>query len=278
MHTELLRTVWLSDVHLGSRACRVNLLLDFLRQTRCEILYLVGDIIDLESLRRTFYWPASHSEVLRILLKKSQEGTRVIYIPGNHDDELRGYAGLKFGNIELSLQAIHTTRAGRRLLVLHGDQFDAVVRGRSLGVVLGAFACRTLLSLNRLTHWFHDIAGRPYWSLAQHVKSRFGMVGRYVDRFRDATLSAARDAGVDGIICGHIHKADLAELDGLLYCNDGDWVESCTALVEDQAGDLSLLKWRPSVEAVAIAARSSVSVWARTPAATASRTPSNESA
>ncbi|MEX2126071.1 MAG: UDP-2,3-diacylglucosamine diphosphatase [Woeseia sp.] len=258
MHTDLLRTVWLSDVHLGSRACRVNLLLDFLRQTRCELLYLVGDIIDLESLRRTFYWPASHSEVLRMLLKKSQEGTRVIYIPGNHDDDLRAYAGLKFGNIEVSRQAIHTTRAGRRLLVLHGDQFDAVVRGRSFGVLLGSLACRTLLALNRFTHWLHDLSGRPYWSLAQHVKSRFGGARRYVDRFRHATLAAAREARVDGVICGHIHKADLVELDGLLYCNDGDWVESCTALVENQGGELSLLKWRPSVAAVAMSARSSV--------------------
>jgi UDP-2,3-diacylglucosamine pyrophosphatase LpxH len=258
-------------VHLGSRACRVNLLLDFLRQTRCETLYLVGDIIDLESLRRTFYWPASHSEVLRLLWKRSQEGTRVIYIPGNHDDALRAYAGLKFGNVEVSLRAIHTTRAGRRLLILHGDQFDAVVRGRSLGVLLGSLACRTLLALNRFTHWLHDLSGRPYWSLAQHVKARFGGAKRYVNRFRHATLAAARDACVDGIICGHIHKADLVELDGLLYCNDGDWVESCTALVEDQAGELSLLKWRPSVAAVAISGGSPVSVWAGTPVATASR-------
>jgi UDP-2,3-diacylglucosamine pyrophosphatase LpxH len=269
--TDALRTVWLSDIHLGSRACRVGLLLDFLRQTHCEVLYLVGDIIDLESLRRTFYWPASHNEVLRMLLKKSQEGTRVIYIPGNHDDDLRAFAGVKFGNIEVSQQAIHTTRAGKRLLVLHGDQFDAVVRGRSFGVLLGSFACRTLLSLNRFVHWLHDLADRPYWSLAQHVKSRFGGAQRYVDRFRHATLAAAREASVDGVVCGHIHKADLVELDGLLYCNDGDWVESCTALVEDQAGQLSLLKWRPSVAAVALSATASVSVWAGTPVATARR-------
>jgi UDP-2,3-diacylglucosamine pyrophosphatase LpxH len=271
MRADALKTVWLSDIHLGSRACRVGLLLDFLRQTHCELLYLVGDIIDLESLRRTFYWPASHGEVLRILLKKSREGTRVIYIPGNHDDDLRALAGVKVGNIEVSQQAIHTTRTGKRLLVLHGDQFDAVVRGRSLGVLLGSLACRTLLALNRFVHWLHDLSGRPYWSLAQHVKSRFGGAKRYIDRFRQATLAAARDASVDGVVCGHIHKADLVELDGLLYCNDGDWVESCTALVEDQAGELSLLKWRPSVAAVALSARASVSVWAGTPVAAASR-------
>jgi len=251
MHADALRTVWLSDVHLGSRSCRVSLLLDFLRRMRCEVLYLVGDIIDLESLRSNFYWPASHTEVLRILLKKSREGTRVVYIPGNHDDELRAFAGAKFGNIEVSSETIHTTRAGRRLLVLHGDQFDAVVRGKSLGVLLGAFACRSLLALNRFVHWLHDLWGRPYWSLAQHVKSRFPATKRYVERFQDATLVAAREARVDGVVCGHIHQADLTELDGLLYCNDGDWVESCTALVEDQAGELSLLTWRPSVAAIA---------------------------
>lgn len=255
-----LRSVWLSDVHLGSRACRVGLLLDFLRHTNCEILYLVGDIIDLESLRQTFYWPASHSEVLRMLLRKSQEGTRIVYIPGNHDDDLRAFAGVKFGNVEILQQAIHTTRAGKRLLVLHGDQFDGIVRGKSLGVLLGGFACRTLLSMNRFVHWLHDRFDRPYWSLAQHIKSRIGGARRYVERFREATLVAAREARVDGVVCGHIHKADLVEVDDLLYCNDGDWVESCTALVEDQAGKLSVLEWRPSAAAVAVAAKSSVAV------------------
>lgn len=247
-----LRTMWLSDVHLGSRSCRVGLLLDFLRQTHCELLYLVGDIIDLESLQRRFYWPPSHSEVLQLILKKSREGTRVIYIPGNHDDDLRALAGIRFGNIEVSREAIHTTRGGQRLLVLHGDRFDAIVRGRSFGTLLGGFACRSLLALNRFVHWLHDLAGWPYWSLAQHVKSRVSVARRYVERFQSATLEAAREAGVDGVVCGHIHKADMVELDGLLYCNDGDWVESCTALVENQAGELSLLRWRPSVIAAAV--------------------------
>ncbi len=251
MSSELaLRTVWLSDVHLGSRACRVNLLLDFLRRTTCDVLYLVGDIIDLEHLRHDFYWPQSHTEVLRLLLNKSREGTRIVYIPGNHDYELRKFAGAKFGNVEVANEAIHTTSTGRRLLVLHGDQFDAVVRSKSLAVTLGAVACRSLLTLNRFVHWLHDLSGRPYWSLAQHIKSRFPGATRYVERFQRATLVAARDADVDGVVCGHIHRADLVELDGLLYCNDGDWVESCTALVEDLAGELELLTWRPSAAAI----------------------------
>ena len=260
-----LRTVFLSDVHLGSRDCRVNLLLDFLRQLECDVLYLVGDIVDLESLRSSFYWPASHTEVMRLLLKKSQEGTRVVYIPGNHDDELRALTGMSLGNIEVSRETIHTTHSGRRLLVMHGDEFDAVVRGKSLGVLLGGFACRSLLVLNRFVHWLHDLVGRPYWSLAQHVKSRFPGAKRYIERFQHATLVAAREARVDGVVCGHIHKPDIVEIEGLLYCNDGDWVESCTALVEDQTGALSLLKWRPSVAAVA-----SVSGWRQAVAATAS--------
>jgi len=258
-----LRTVWVSDVHLGSRECRVNLLLDFLRHTRCEVLYLVGDIIDLENLRKSFYWPASHTEVLRLLLKKSQEGTRIVYVPGNHDHDLHALAGTKFGGIEIANHAIHTTRDGRRLLVTHGDQFDAIVRTPSLGVWLGGFACRRLLTLNRFVHWLHDVFDRPYWSLAQHLKSRFPGAKGYVDRYQNATLAAAREAGVDGVVCGHIHRAAFTEVDGLLYCNDGDWVESCTALVEDQSGELSLLEWRPTAATIAAAAVS-VSAWAQT--------------
>ena len=257
------KTVWLSDVHLGSRACRVQLLLDFLRQTRCETLYLVGDIIDLESLRSSFFWPTSHTEVLRVLLKKSQEGTRIVYIPGNHDHDLHALAGVKFGGIEFASHATHTTRSGLRLLVTHGDQFDDVVLRRSLGVRLGGFACRRLLTLNRFAHWLHDVFDRPYWSLAQHLKARFPGANGYIERYRNATLAAAREAGVDGVVCGHIHRAAFTEVDGLLYCNDGDWVESCTALVEDQQGELSLLEWRPTAATIAAAAVS-ITAWAGT--------------
>lgn len=191
---DALRAVWISDVHLGSRECRASLLLDFLRRTRCDVLYLVGDIIDFESLRRDFYWPPSHTDVLRAILQKSYEGTRVVYVPGNHDDALRAYDGAALGNVELSSETIHTTRAGKTLLVMHGDRFDAIVRGRGLSVWIGAHACRSLLALNRFVHWLHELAGRPYWSLAQHVKNRFGFVQRYVERYRDATLAAAREA------------------------------------------------------------------------------------
>jgi UDP-2,3-diacylglucosamine pyrophosphatase LpxH len=241
-----LRSIWLSDVHLGSRACRADLLLGFLSSVRCDVLYLVGDIIDLESMKRSVHWPPSHTEVLRLILEKSQSGTRIVYVPGNHDDELRAFCGRRFGNIEIARRHIHTTKSGRRLLVLHGDEFDNVIKCGAVVKALGAAACRSLLTLNRFVHWVHDVLGRPYWSLAQHVKQRFGHAVRYVEKFQTACLAAAAEAGVDGVVCGHIHRADLLERDGLLYCNDGDWVESCTALVEDQRGHLSLLTWRAS--------------------------------
>jgi UDP-2,3-diacylglucosamine pyrophosphatase LpxH len=224
----------------------VKLLLDFLRNTRCDQLYLVGDIIDIESLKRSFFWPTSHTAVLQLILQKSQEGTRVVYIPGNHDDGLRSLVGVNFGNIEVMQNAIHTTRSGLKLLVMHGDEFDSVIKFGPFKTAIGGMACRMLLSLNRLVHWIHELLGLPYWSLAQHVKMRVGKVVRYVDTFRHACISAAKEAGMDGVICGHIHRADLRQCEGLLYCNDGDWVESCTAIVEDQRGDLSLVKWSQS--------------------------------
>jgi UDP-2,3-diacylglucosamine pyrophosphatase LpxH len=254
MESESFSTVWLSDVHLGTRSCRVSLLLDFLRRTRCETLYLVGDIIDLESLRRSFFWPETHTEALRLLLEKSQAGTRIIYVPGNHDHDLRALVGVRFGNIEIRRRAVHTTRTGRRLLVLHGDEFDSVIKCSALAVICGCAAYRSLLALNRLVHWVNEILGRPDWSLAQHAKSRIGRAMRYVDKFQRASLRAAAEGGYDGVVCGHIHKADVVERDGLLYCNDGDWVESCTAVVEDLQGELRVVSWRPATVVEPLAA------------------------
>ena len=191
--------------------------------------------------------------MLRALLAKSQEGTRVVYIPGNHDDDMRALIGTRFGNIEVLSRCIHTTAAGQRLLVLHGDEFDAMIKHGFLAALVGAVAYRSLLSLNRFVHWLHDVSGRPYWSLAQHVKTRIGGAQRYIATFRNASLRAAEAAGVDGIVCGHIHKAELVERDGLLYCNDGDWVESCTALVERQEGALGLVTWRTQAAVAAVA-------------------------
>ena len=237
------RTVWLSDVHLGSRECRAGLLLDFLSHTRCDTLYLVGDIIDLRKLRRSFFWPRSHTDVLRRILQMCRDGTRVLYVPGNHDEDFRALAGAKLGPIEIEQQLVHTTADGKRFLVLHGDEFDGVLKCGALTAVVGHVGYRLLLTLNHLNHVVNELLGRPYWSLAQHLKTRVRGAVRYVLRFQSACVNAAREADVDGIICGHIHKADIIEQEGLTYCNDGDWVESCTALVESRSGQLSLRQW-----------------------------------
>lgn len=237
------RTIWLSDIHLGSRDCRVSLLLDFLRHARCETLYLVGDIIDLKSLRGSFYWPKSHTEVLRTILLMSQRGTRVVYIPGNHDDDFRALAGTRFGGIEIEHRSIHVTATGQRLLVLHGDEFDSALRYGLVTDLIGCSAYRLLLRLNRLNHRLNELLGRPYWSLAQSIKMRVSHAARYVRKFEANCLDAAREARVEGVVCGHIHKADIVVREGLLYCNDGDWVESCTALIEDAKGNLELRHW-----------------------------------
>ncbi|MCY3730776.1 MAG: UDP-2,3-diacylglucosamine diphosphatase [Rhodospirillaceae bacterium] len=237
------RTVWLSDIHLGSRGCRVNLLLDFLHNVQCERLYLVGDIVDLTRLRRSFYWPPSHTEVLRVILQKSASGTRVIYIPGNHDDDLRRFCGTRFGHIEIVRRAVHTTRSGRRLLIVHGDEFDSIIQCSPLLVSVGTAAYGMLLSINRLVHWTRQRLDRPYWSAARQVKSRMKHAVDYAERFKQACLLAAAEARVDGIVCGHIHRAELCTRDGLVYGNDGDWVESCTALVEHASGELALVAW-----------------------------------
>lgn len=241
--SDRLRAVWLSDVHLGSRACHAGLLLDFLRRTDCDSLYLVGDILDIESLRRSFYWPPSHTEVVQLILEKSRAGTRVVYVPGNHDHDMRSLCGVRFGQIEVRRRTVHTTRTGKRLLVLHGDEFDGLVKCSAFAAVAGSAAYRMLMDLNRFVHRCRELAGLPYWSLAQHVKQRIGNAQRYVDDFQSACLRAAAEAGVDGVVCGHIHQAALIERDGLVYCNDGDWVESCTALVEHQNGALELVAW-----------------------------------
>jgi len=241
--TRRFSTVWISDVHLGTRVCRVDMLLDFLKNTQCEKLYLVGDIIDLERLRTSFYWPQTHTEVLRELLRKCQQGTQVIYIPGNHDDDFRAFCGHRLGPIDVRRRDIHVTENGRRLLVLHGDEFDRLIKTPSLRHFAGSFAYNSLLALNRLMHWWHEARGRPYWSLAQHVKSRLGKAVRYVENFRRACVRAARDEHVDGVVCGHIHMAAIIEEDGFVYCNDGDWVESCTAIVENEDGALELISW-----------------------------------
>ena len=244
------RTIWISDVHLGTRGCKADLLLDFLKHNECETLYLVGDIVDGWRLRKSWYWPQTHNDLVQKVLRRARKGCRVVYVPGNHDELFRDYTGLHLGGIVVLSEAIHQTADGRRLLVLHGDQFDAVVKFAKWLAILGdhAYACALVLN-----HWFNLVRrrlGYPYWSLSAYLKSRVKNAVEYVGKFEAAVADEARRRGVDGVVCGHIHKAEIRNIDGILYCNDGDWVESCTALVEDYDGRLSLLHWTEQVRVV----------------------------
>ena len=243
-----LRSVFISDVHLGFKGCRAEFLLDFLRRVECEQIYLVGDIIDLWSLQRTFYWPQAHNDVIRTILGKAKHGTRVVYVPGNHDRAFRDNDGLTLGNVEIRLEATHETADGRRFLVLHGDEFDSIVRASPLLESVGSHAYAAALRLNRYVNAVRQRLGYPYWSLAAFLKHKVKNAVKYIANFERALAVEARRRGVDGVICGHIHRAEITEIDGILYCNDGDWVESCTTLVEDFAGRLSLLRWTETAE------------------------------
>ena len=243
-----LRSVFISDVHLGFKGCRAEFLLDFLRRVECEHIYLVGDIIDLWSLQRTFYWPQAHNDVIRTILGKAKHGTRVVYVPGNHDRAFRDHDGLTLGNVEIRLEAIHETADGRQFLVLHGDEFDSIVRASPLLESVGNHAYAAALRLNRYVNAVRQRLGYPYWSLAAFLKHKVKNAVKYIANFERALAVEARRRGVDGVICGHIHRAEITEIDGILYCNDGDWVESCTTLVEDFAGRLSLLRWTETAE------------------------------
>jgi UDP-2,3-diacylglucosamine pyrophosphatase LpxH len=252
-----LRTVWISDTHLGTVGCNADLLLDFLKSVDCETIYLVGDIIDGWRLKRTWYWAPRHNDVVRRVLKMAKKGVRVVYIPGNHDEFARDYVGLNFGGVELASEAVHETADGRRLLVLHGDEFDGVVLYARWLAFLGDHAYVLLLKVNT---WFNALRRRmnlPYWSLSAFLKKKVKNAVEYVSRYEEAVAHAARDRGLDGVICGHIHSAEIREFGGITYYNDGDWVESCTALVEHGCGRMELIDWseRRRAEASARAAK-----------------------
>jgi UDP-2,3-diacylglucosamine pyrophosphatase LpxH len=237
------RTVFISDVHLGFKGCQAQYLLDFLRSVECQSIYLVGDIIDLWALSKSFYWPQAHNDVIRTILGKAKHGTRVIYIPGNHDRVFRDHDGLVLGNVEIRREAIHQTADGRRFLVLHGDEFDSIVRASPLLESIGSHAYAAALTLNRYVNSIRSRFGFPYWSLAAFLKHKVKNAVTYIASFEKALAAEARRQQVHGVICGHIHRAEITEIDGITYCNDGDWVESCTTLVEDFDGRLSLLRW-----------------------------------
>ncbi|MEE4184824.1 MAG: UDP-2,3-diacylglucosamine diphosphatase [Gammaproteobacteria bacterium] len=246
------RTVWISDVHLGSRSCQAEALLAFLATVDCDRLYLVGDIVDLIAMRRSAHWPAAHSRVLRALLDLSRSGVELTYIPGNHDEDFRALVGSKLESVPIHRRFIHTTAAGKRLLVVHGDELDAELHcGGSLRFI-GALSYRALMRLHGVITRFRRWLGLPYWSLAAEVKGRVATAVDYIQRFESGMIQLAQRADVDGVVCGHIHQPAVKSFNGTLYCNDGDWVESCSALVEHTCGKLEVVRWR-DLEAQALA-------------------------
>jgi UDP-2,3-diacylglucosamine pyrophosphatase LpxH len=235
------RTVFISDLHLGTPGCRADALLDFLRDVDCQTLYLVGDIIDGWQLRRSWYWPQAHNDVVQKILRKARKGTRVVFVPGNHDEFARRYVQHNFGGVDVVEDAMHVTADGRHLWVTHGDLFDGVVQCAKWLAHLGDVAYEFVLKVNR---WFNSARARlglPYWSLSRYLKLKVKRAVSYVGDFEAAVAREARRRGADGVVCGHIHHAEMREIDGVLYCNDGDWVESLTALVEHLDGRLEII-------------------------------------
>ncbi|KGI78103.1 UDP-2,3-diacylglucosamine diphosphatase [Oleiagrimonas soli] len=249
------RSVFLSDVHLGTPDCKATYLLDFLRSVRCEQLYLVGDIIDLEALSRRRWWHSDHSEVLLTLLDMARRGIRVTYIPGNHDAMLRGLAGESFGGIRIALDAEHIGADGRRYRVSHGDEYDPEHVGRGWMLWLGETLHRMVCWTNRRLHAWRRRRAKPYLPLSIIVKSHIGRALAYIRAYEARVAARARAEGYDGHICGHIHFGHVRRIDGVLYLNDGDWVEHCTALVEDQTGAMELLHWSDHATALGRASR-----------------------
>ncbi len=237
------RTVWISDVHLGTRGCNAEMLIDFLDHVDSDTMYLVGDIIDGWRLKKKFYWPAAHNDVIWRLMKRARRGERMVYIPGNHDEMFRQFAGLDFGGIQIRRKAIHETADGRRLLILHGDEFDAITLGHRWLAHVGDVAYTLLMNLNRHVSTVRRWMGLPYWSLSKHAKAKVKNAVNFISHFEEVVAHAAGVRGVDGVVCGHIHTAEIRDIAGVAYYNDGDWVEGCTALVEHHDGRMELLHW-----------------------------------
>jgi len=235
------RTIWISDVHLGTPGCQARALLDFLRTVECDTLYLVGDIIDGWQLRRQWYWPQSHNDVVQKILRKARKGTRVVFVPGNHDEFARRYFGSSFGGVEVVDDPIHVTADGRRLWITHGDHFDGVIQCAKWLAYVGDSAYEFVLRLNHRFNSLRARFGLPYWSLSKYLKLKVKRAVSYVGDFEQAVAREAERRRADGVVCGHIHHAEMRDIDGILYCNDGDWVESLTALVEHQDGRLEIL-------------------------------------
>jgi UDP-2,3-diacylglucosamine pyrophosphatase LpxH len=237
------RAIWISDIHLGTSGCKADFLLDFLRVNESDQLYLVGDIVDGWQLKRGWYWKQSHNDVVQKILRKARKGTKVTYIVGNHDEALREFLGLRFGEILIENEAVHELRDGRRLWVTHGDLFDGVIQYAKWLAYLGDTAYTLALKANDHFNYLRHKMGMSYWSLSQYLKHRVKNAVSFITAFEEALTTEARRRGYDGVVCGHIHRPEIREIDGTLYCNDGDWVESLSALVETHEGELKLVYW-----------------------------------
>ncbi|MFC4318145.1 UDP-2,3-diacylglucosamine diphosphatase [Rhizobium alvei] len=242
------RTLFLSDIHLGSKAAKADFLLDFLRVYEAETIVLVGDIVDGWRLKRSWHWPQNCNDVVQKLLRKGRKGARIIYIPGNHDAFMREYPGIHFGGIEVEMNMIHQAADGKRYLVLHGDEFDVVVRNAKFIAHLGDWAYDTAIALNVVIAKVRRMLGLPYWSFSAWAKLQVKRAVNFIGEFQNVVAEEARRHNVDGVICGHIHHAIIADIDGVTYINTGDWVESCTAIVEHFDGHMELVRWQNTAD------------------------------
>lgn len=237
------RSIWISDIHLGTPGCKAEFLLNFLRHNESDQLYLVGDVIDGWQLRKGWYWKQSHNDVVQKVLRKARKGTRVTYVAGNHDEMLRQFIGLAFGEIKIVNEACHTMLDGRRLWVTHGDLFDGVIQHAKWLAYLGDSAYTLALALNDKLNAIRHRFGMSYWSLSQYLKHKVKNAVSYITAFEEALTTEAQRKGYDGVVCGHIHRPEIRDIAGILYCNDGDWVESLSALVETHLGELKIVYW-----------------------------------
>ena len=237
------RSIWISDFHLGTRGCQSELLLEFIKHTQSEKLYLVGDIIDGWALKNTWYWPQSHNDVVQKILRKARHGTEVFYISGNHDEVMRGFVPVNFGGVSILNQIIHETVDKKKYLVVHGDQFDGIIQCAKWLAMLGSITYDFLIYFNRYINFFRKKLGYEYWSLSNYLKFTVKNAVKFVSEYEKLVCNYAKQFKVEGIICGHIHHANMQSMNGIHYINDGDWVESCTALVEHFDGKLELINW-----------------------------------
>ncbi|NCP19495.1 MAG: UDP-2,3-diacylglucosamine diphosphatase [Erythrobacter sp.] len=245
------RTIWISDVHLGTKGCNADMLIDFLDSTDSETMYLVGDIIDGWRLKKKFYWPPAHNDIVWRILKRAKRGTRIVYIPGNHDEVVRPFCGMNFGDVEIRRAAFHDTADGRRLMVLHGDEFDTVMLTHRWLAFVGDTAYHLMMALNGWVNKARQALGMPYWSLSKAAKHKVKNAVEFISKYEEIVARAAGERGVDGVVCGHIHTAEhrLFQHAGrdIEYWNDGDWVEGCNALVEHFDGRMEILHWPDEV-------------------------------